>query len=58
MVNGAEVEGAWVEAPPPSLLVRGILLVAEGPWEAAGVLSLAALLLIALILARRPRPRA
>jgi hypothetical protein len=58
LVHGAEVEGTWVEAPPPSLFVRGILLVAEGPWEAAGVLGLAALLLIALILARRPRPRA
>jgi hypothetical protein len=58
LVGAAEVEGAWVAAPPPSLLARGILLVAEGPWEAAGVLGLAAFALAALILARRPRPRA
>jgi len=57
LVEATEVEGAWVEAPPPSLLVRGILKVAEAPWEAGGALGLAALAVVALVIARRPRPR-
>ncbi len=58
VVAGADFEAPWVAPPPPSLLVRGILLGAEAPWEAAGALGLAALALAAWILARRPRPRA
>ena len=48
----------WTEAPPPNLLARTILLAAERPREALGILAVASLAAAALIIARRPRPRA
>lgn len=56
LVDAASVEGAFTEAPPPSLLVRTILLAAERPQAMLGAAGAAALLVIALVLARRPKP--
>jgi hypothetical protein len=58
LVDAAATEGAWTEAPAPSALVRAILLAADRPLAAGGVLGAAALALAALVIARRPRPRA
>jgi hypothetical protein len=54
----SEPSGTWSSAPPPSLLARVLLLAAERPYPAAGALLVASLGVAALILARRPRPRA
>lgn len=58
LVEAAAPIGAWVEAPPPSLLVRGILLASAQPAVAIGIVGAATILLAALVIARRPRPRA
>lgn len=58
LVEAAAPEGGWVAAPAPSALVQGILLAADRPLAAAGVVGVAALALVALVLGRRPRPRA
>lgn len=58
LVDGATPAGRWTAAPPPSALVRGILLAADRPMTAAGALGAAMLALVALVVARRPRPRA
>jgi hypothetical protein len=58
LVDAATTEGAWTAAPAPSALVRGILLAADRPMAAAGVLGVTAIAVAALVLARRPRPRA
>lgn len=57
LVRGAAPEGAFTGAPPPSMLVRGILLAAERPKHAALVASVLGAAVVAVILARRPRPR-
>jgi hypothetical protein len=57
IVAGVAAEGAWVGAPPPSVVVRGILAAAERPYAAAGVSGAIVILAIAIVLARRPRPR-
>jgi hypothetical protein len=57
LVEAAAPLGAWVEAPPPSLLVRGILLAAERPHAAVGAVGAAMIALAAIVIARRPRPR-
>ncbi len=57
LVESAQVEGAFSSAPPPSLLVRGVLLAAEHPGPAAVIVGAATIAAIALVLARRPRPR-
>jgi hypothetical protein len=54
----SEPTGAWMEAPPPNLLARVLLAAAERPYPAAGVLVGVSLAVAALIVARRPRPRA
>lgn len=58
LVEAATPEGAWTAAPAPSALVRGILLAADRPMTAAAILAVAAIALAALVIARRPRPRA
>ena len=58
LVDAATPEGSWTEAPAPSALVRAILLAADRPTAAAGVLAVTAIALAALVIARRPRPRA
>lgn len=58
LVEAAAPLGAWVEPPPPSLLVRGILLAAEQPMVAVGIVGAATILLATLVIAKRPRPRA
>jgi hypothetical protein len=57
VVASASFEGALMEAPPPSLLVRLILAAAERPLHAGVLLAVLGLGLVALVLARRPRPR-
>jgi hypothetical protein len=56
LVDATELS-ALVAPPPPSALVRGILLAAERPREAGLVAALVCVGLVSLILARRPRPR-
>jgi hypothetical protein len=58
LLAAATPVGAWVEAPPPSVVARALLLGAERPREAAGLLFVASLAAAALVIARRPRPRA
>lgn len=57
LVEGATSEGAWVEAPPASLVVRGIFLAADRPMEAMSIAGALALATAALVIAKRPRPR-
>jgi hypothetical protein len=58
LVEASGAEGAWVAAPPPSLLVRGILAAAEAPGWAGGIGGAVAIAIAAVVIARRPRPRA
>jgi hypothetical protein len=57
LIDAVAPEGAFTEAPPPSALIRSILLAAEHPLAALGIAAAAALALVAWVLARRPRPR-
>jgi hypothetical protein len=57
LVDASTIEGAFTEMPPPSPIVRAILLAAERPREALVAGGLLALASVAWILARRPRPR-
>lgn len=57
LIDASGVEGAFTEMPPPSALVRAILLAAERPREAMIAGGLLALASVAWILAKRPRPR-
>lgn len=57
IVLSAAPEGAFTEAPPPSALVRLVLLTAARPREAGVVFALTAALVVLIVLARRPRPR-
>lgn len=45
-----------VAAPPPSLLVQTVFFAAEKPWDAAGLAGVVGLLMMGVVLARRPRP--
>jgi len=47
-----------VGPPPPSFFVRAVLYAAEQPLHAAAAFGLVGLALVAVLLARRPRPRA
>lgn len=58
LIDTAAPGGAWTEAPPPNLLARTLLLAAERPREAVTVLAVVSLAVAALIIVRRPRPRA
>ncbi len=58
LLSEAAAVGTWLEAPPPNLVARGLMLAAQRPREAAGLLLLASLTFAALVIARRPRPRA
>jgi hypothetical protein len=46
-----------MEAPPPSLLVRVILEAAERPLHAGFLFAALGIAAVAVVLARRPRPR-
>ncbi len=50
------VEGL-VAAPPPSLLVQAVFFAAEKPWDAVGIVGMTGVLLVGLVLAKRPRPK-
>lgn len=58
LVDRARAEGTWTGAPPPSLLVRAILGAAERPRAAGAIAGALLLALVALVIWRRPRPRA
>jgi hypothetical protein len=58
LIDQAVPGGAWTEAPPPNLLARALLLAAERPREAVTGLAAVSLAAAALIVMRRPRPRA
>lgn len=51
------IEGAPPPVPQPNVLVRSLLWAAERPRISLGVLGAVALLVVAVILWRRPRPR-
>jgi len=54
----AEVElASLVPPPPPSMLIRAILFAAEEPRHAAMGLVMMGTMMVAVLLARRPRPR-
>lgn len=55
VLAATEIEGTLVGPPPPSALVRAVLLAAERPYEALVACALAAAALVAALLARRPR---
>lgn len=57
LVEGARAEGAWMEAPPPSMVVRGIFYGAAHPGVAGAIGGAVLLFSTALVIARRPRPR-
>jgi len=56
IVAGATLEGL-VAAPPPSLLVQGVFFAAEKPANAAAIVGAVGVLVVGLILAKRPRPK-
>lgn len=58
LVEAAAPVGAWTAPPDPSLVVRGILLAADHPAAAAAGMGAAVIAILALVIARRPRPRA
>jgi hypothetical protein len=58
LLASAAPSGTWLDPPPPNLAARALLLAATSPWEAALALAVASLAAAAVILARRPRPRA
>lgn len=57
LVTEAKISGL-VEAPAPSLLVQAVFHAAEKPVQAAGILGVLGLLIVGIVLAKRPRPRA
>jgi hypothetical protein len=57
LARASSLEGALTEPPPPSVMIRLILASAERPLAAGVALSVLAVLAVAVILARRPRPR-
>jgi hypothetical protein len=56
IIAQANLEGL-VAPPPPSLLVQAVFFAAERPLDAAGILSVVGLLIVGVILAKRPRPK-
>lgn len=57
LLAATEVEGAFVAPPEPDLLVRTIFLAAEQPIAVSAALGALAAAAVAVLLARRPRPR-
>lgn len=57
IVSNAKI-GGLVEVPAPSLLVQAVFFAAEKPARAAGILGFLGLLIVGIVLAKRPRPRA
>lgn len=57
LIDAAKVESTFTGAPPPSLLIRAILIAAERPLVASGAAAALVLAVIAIVLWRRPRPR-
>ena len=56
IVNGAALDGL-VAAPSPSLLVQAVFFTAEKPVQAACVVGILGMLIVGLVLAKRPRPK-
>lgn len=55
VVAAVSVRGTLASPPPPSLLVRSVLHVAERPYEAAAAACIAGAALAAWLIARRPK---
>ncbi len=55
VLAASSIEGPLEGPPPPSMLVRTVLLAAERPHEAGAIVALASAVVIAVLLARRPR---
>jgi hypothetical protein len=56
IVPHAKLEGL-VAAPPPSLLVQAVFHAAEKPWNAAALGGVVGMMIVGLVLAKRPRPK-
>lgn len=57
VIESLTATGSWTSAPPPSLAVRAILGAAERPAAALGIAAALGFLIVAVVFARRPRPR-
>ncbi len=57
VIASVAATGAWTSAPPPSLAVRALLGAAERPAVALGITGALGLVIVAVIFAKRPRPR-
>ena len=57
VIDSVAATGTWTSAPPPSLAIRAILGTAERPAAALGIAAALGLVIVAVIFARRPRPR-
>jgi hypothetical protein len=57
VADAAVPTGAWLEAPPPSLLARSLMLAASSPWWALAVLMAVSLVIATVVIVARPRPR-
>ena len=55
VLGATRVTGELVGPPPPSALVRGVLLAAERPYEAVAVVGAVGVAVVAVLLARRPK---
>lgn len=55
VLAGTELTGPLVGPPPPSVLVRAALLVAERPYEAAACAGVVGAVIVAALIARRPK---
>lgn len=56
IVSQTRLEGL-VAQPPPSLLVQAVFFAAERPRDAAMILGVVGLLVVGIVLAKRPRPK-
>jgi hypothetical protein len=56
VVASTTLQGRLVDAPAPSWWVQGVLLAADHPTAAAATAALVGATVVAVVLARRPRP--
>jgi hypothetical protein len=55
VLGASSIEGPLEGPPPPSMLVRTVLLAASRPYEAGAIVALASVVVVAVLLAKRPR---
>jgi hypothetical protein len=57
VVAAATPTGVWLEAPPPNLLARSLMLAASSPWWALAVFVAVSFVIATAVIVGRPRPR-